>query len=58
MFSLYGAVKEEEPEKYCFGLLTKKDPNEKPKDADELAEEERLENIYVPDDRPDKYTMT
>lgn len=43
MFSLYDDKKVvEEPEKYCFGLLTKKDPNERPKDADELAEEERL----------------
>lgn len=51
---------EDPPEKYCFGLLTKKDPNERPKDPDELAEEERLQNdLYVQESLiPDKYTIT
>jgi adenylyl- and sulfurtransferase ThiI len=45
MFSLYGAKEVKvEPEKYCCGLLTKKDPNERPKDQEEIEEEERLNN--------------
>lgn len=58
LFSL-NVVEEIEPEKYCCGLLTKKDPNERPKDHDELMEEERKKNEYVKEDLiPDKYTIT
>ena len=49
------------PERYCCGLLEKKDPIEKPKDADEIAEEERIKNgdLYVQESLvPDKYTLT
>lgn len=60
LFSL-NVVEEKGPEKYCCGLLTKKDPNERPKDHDELMEEEaKKENdLYVQEDLiPDKYTIT
>ena len=58
MLQLYGDRGQQLGEKYCCGLLTKKDGNERVKDEEEIKEEERLQEEAEDDSRPDKYTIT